>query len=75
MRRVTTRELTFVMTDELHDVMRTVEADHRSVSELVKKSESRLGLRSTSTDLEGVGPTTADVLLREIPDGLIGARP
>jgi hypothetical protein len=64
--------LDYIMTDELHDVMRTVKTQHRSVSELVKKSQSRSELRSTLTALKGVGATTADIFLREIPDELIG---
>lgn len=63
----------YVMTDELHDVMRTVKKDYGSVSEFVKHADSRAQLRSALTQLKGVGPTTAEVFLREIPDHLIGS--
>jgi endonuclease III len=63
----------YIMTDELHDVMKTIAADHGSVSELVKHSESRAALRSTLLDLKGVGPTTASIFLREVPNEVIGS--
>ena len=63
----------YVMTDELHDVMKTVKSEHRSVSEMVKRAESRRSLESTLTEMKGVGPKTAEIFLREIPDDLINS--
>lgn len=63
----------YIMTDELHDVMRIVKSDHGSVSALVKRAESRAALKAALLELKGIGPTTAGIFLREIPDTVIGS--
>ncbi|MEF2977615.1 hypothetical protein [Subtercola sp. YIM 133946] len=63
----------YVMTDELHDVMRTIVSEHGSVSELVKNAESRAALKATLLELKGVGPRTAEIFLREVSDEVIGS--
>jgi endonuclease III len=66
--------LDYVMTDELHDVMATIEREYGSVSGMVKTSGSRKELTERLDALKGVGPKTAEIFLREVPDAAIGSR-
>lgn len=63
----------YIMTDELHEIMATIASDHGSVSQLVKRAESRRALERTLKGFTGVGPTTARIFLRDIPDSVIGS--
>ncbi|MEA9984350.1 hypothetical protein [Subtercola sp. RTI3] len=63
----------YVMTDELHEVMHRVKSEHGSVSQLVKRAGSRVELKATMLEWKGMGPKTADIFLREVPDSVIGS--
>lgn len=63
--------LDYIMTDELHDVMRTVKDEYGSVSQMVKKAESRKALTDKLVALKGVGPKTAEIFLRDIPKSVL----
>ncbi|HAM25521.1 MAG TPA: DNA methylase, partial [Microbacteriaceae bacterium] len=58
----------YVMTDELHNAMATVRREYGSVSAMVKTSGSRKELTERLEALVGVGPKTAEIFLREVPD-------
>ena len=64
----------YIMTDELHEVMGTVKREYGSVSDLVKKAESRDDLQAKLLELKGIGPKTVEIFLREVPAGVIGSR-
>jgi hypothetical protein len=63
----------YIMTDELHDVMSRIVSGYGSVSQLVKRAESRTALSRTLKEFKGVGPATARIFLRDIPDSVIGS--
>jgi hypothetical protein len=63
-----------VMSGELRDVMRALIADYGgSVGRLVRTSSSRADLSERLERFKGVGPKTAEIFLREVPDALIGS--
>jgi 3-methyladenine DNA glycosylase/8-oxoguanine DNA glycosylase len=63
--------LDYVMTDELHEVMRLVAAEYGSVSELVKRAASMEDLTSTLVAFKGIGPKTAEIFLRDLPESML----
>jgi endonuclease III len=63
-----------VMSEELHDVMRALISDYDgSVARLVRTASTRDEVSKRLQDFRGVGPKTAEIFLREVPDGLIGS--
>ena len=65
--------LSSVMSEELPDVMRALIADyHGSVALLVRTASTREEVSERLQRFKGVGPKTAEIFLREVPDGLIG---
>jgi endonuclease III len=65
--------LSSVMSEELPDVMRALIADyHGSVAELVRTARTREEISERLQRFKGVGPKTAEIFLREVPDTLIG---
>jgi len=62
------------MSAELRDVMRALITDYDgSVAHLVRTASTRDDLSQRLQRFKGVGPKTAEIFLREVPDGLIGA--
>jgi endonuclease III len=62
-----------VMSEELHDVMRALIADYDgSVARLVRTSATREEAVQRLERFRGVGPKTAEIFMREVPDTLIG---
>jgi hypothetical protein len=62
-----------VMSEELRDVMRALSADYDgSVARLVRTAGSREEVSQRLQRFKGVGPKTAEIFLREVPDTLIG---
>ena len=65
--------LSSVMSEELPDVMRALIADYDgSVARLVRTAGTREEVSERLQRFKGVGPKTAEVFLREVPDTLIG---
>jgi 3-methyladenine DNA glycosylase/8-oxoguanine DNA glycosylase len=63
-----------VMSEELRDVMRALIADYDgSVARLVRTATTREEISQRLQRFKGVGPKTAEIFLREVPDALIGA--
>jgi hypothetical protein len=63
-----------VMSEELRDVMRALISDYDgSVARLVRTSGSREEVSQRLQRFKGVGPKTAEIFMREVPDTLIGA--
>jgi 3-methyladenine DNA glycosylase/8-oxoguanine DNA glycosylase len=63
-----------VMSEELRDVMRALIADYDgSVAGLVRTATTREEISQRLQRFKGVGPKTAEIFLREVPDALIGA--
>jgi endonuclease III len=63
-----------VMSEELHDVMGALIADYGgSVARLVRTARSRAEVSARLEQFKGVGPKTAEIFLREVPDALIGS--
>ena len=63
-----------VMSEELRDVMRGLTADYGgSVARLVRTAGSRAEVTARLEQFKGVGPKTAEIFLREVPDTLIGS--
>jgi endonuclease III len=63
-----------VMSEELRDVMRGLIADYGgSVGSLVRTARSRAEVSARLERFKGVGPKTAEIFLREVPDALIGS--
>jgi endonuclease III len=63
-----------VMSEELHDVMRALIADYGgSVARLVRTAKSSAEVSARLEQFRGVGPKTAEIFLREVPDALIGS--
>ena len=63
-----------VMSEELRDVMRGLTADYEgSVARLVRTAGSRAEVTERLEQFKGVGPKTAEIFLREVPDALIGS--
>jgi hypothetical protein len=61
-----------VMSEELRDVMRALIADYDgSVARLVRTAGSRDEVSERLQSFKGVGPKTAEIFLREVPDALI----
>jgi hypothetical protein len=61
-----------VMSQELRDVMRAVIADYDgSVARLVRTASTREELSQRLQHFKGVGPKTAEIFLREVPDALL----
>jgi endonuclease III len=62
-----------VMSQELRDVMRSLTADYDgSVARLVRTAKTREEISQRLQRFKGVGPKTAEIFLREVPDALIG---
>jgi len=62
-----------VMTEELRGVMSALIADYDgSVARLVRTASSRDKASRRLQQFNGVGPKTAEIFLREVPDALIG---
>jgi hypothetical protein len=62
-----------VMSEELRDVMRALIADYGgSVGRLVRTASTREEVSQRLQSFKGVGPKTAEIFLREIPDASIG---
>jgi hypothetical protein len=62
-----------VMSEELRDVMRALVADYDgSVARLVRTASTRQELSQRLQGFKGVGPKTAEIFLREVPDALFG---
>jgi endonuclease III len=62
-----------VMSEELRDVMRAMISDYDgSVARLVRTSGTRQELSQRLQRFKGVGPKTAEIFMREVPDALIG---
>jgi hypothetical protein len=62
-----------VMSEELGDVMRALIADYNgSVARLVGTASTRGEVSERLQRFKGVGPKTAEIFLREVPDALIG---
>ena len=65
--------LSSVMVAELRDVMRALTTDYDgSVGRLVHTAKSRAEVTERLERFKGVGPKTAEIFLREVPDALIG---
>jgi len=63
-----------VMSEELRDVMRALISDYDgSVARLVRTSGTREEVAHRLERFRGVGPKTAEIFMREVPDTLIGA--
>jgi endonuclease III len=62
-----------VMSEELRDVMRALISDYDgSVARLVRTSGTREEVSERLQRFKGVGPKTAEIFMREVPDTLIG---
>ena len=62
-----------VMSEELRDAMRDLIADYGgSVARLVRTASTREEVSQRLQRFKGVGPKTAEIFLREVPDALIG---
>ncbi len=62
-----------VMSEELRDGMRALIADYDgSVARLVRTASTREEISQRLQRFKGVGPKTAEIFLREVPDALIG---
>jgi 3-methyladenine DNA glycosylase/8-oxoguanine DNA glycosylase len=62
-----------VMSEELSGVMRALIADYDgSVARLVRTARTRAEVSERLQRFKGVGPKTAEIFLREVPDALIG---
>jgi len=62
-----------VMSEELRDVMRALIAYYGgSVARLVRTASSREDVSQRLQRFKGVGPKTAEIFLREVPDALVG---
>jgi endonuclease III len=62
-----------VMSEELRDVMRSLIEDYDgSVARLVRTAATRQEVGERLRRFKGVGPKTAEIFLREVPDALIG---
>jgi 3-methyladenine DNA glycosylase/8-oxoguanine DNA glycosylase len=58
----------------LRDVMRALITDYDgSVSRLVRTASTKADVSERLQRFKGVGPKTAEIFLREIPESLIGA--
>jgi endonuclease III len=65
--------LSSVMSEELRDVMRALIADYDgSVAKLVRTASTRDEISQRLQRFKGVGPKTAEIFLREVPDAVIG---
>jgi 3-methyladenine DNA glycosylase/8-oxoguanine DNA glycosylase len=61
------------MSEELRDVMRALIADYDgSVARLVRTASTQDEISQRLQHFKGVGPKTAEIFLREVPDTLIG---
>jgi endonuclease III len=62
-----------VMAQELPDVMRALTAEYGgSVAQLVRTASTREEIAQRLESFKGIGPKTAEIFLREVPDALIG---
>jgi hypothetical protein len=62
-----------VMSAELRDVMRALISDYAgSVARLVRTSGTREDVSQRLQRFKGVGPKTAEIFMREVPDTIIG---
>jgi endonuclease III len=62
-----------VMSEELREVMRALIADcDGSAARLVRTASTREDISQRLQGIKGVGPKTAEIFLREVPDALIG---
>jgi endonuclease III len=63
-----------VMSEELRDVMRALITDYDgSVAGLVRTSRTREEVSQRLERFRGVGPKTAEIFMREVPDTAIGS--
>ena len=62
-----------LMSDELHEVMVRIDADHGSVHRLVATSADRAEAHDRLVALKGVGEVTARIFLDAVPPGLYGS--
>jgi hypothetical protein len=63
-----------VMTEELRAVMGKLVSDYAgSVGNLVRSAISRENLSVRVQEFKGIGPKTAEIFLREVPDSAIAA--
>jgi hypothetical protein len=63
-----------IMAQELPDVMRALIADYDgSVAQLVRTASTREEVSQRLQSFKGIGPKTAEIFLREVPDALIGS--
>jgi endonuclease III len=63
-----------VMSEELRDVMRALITDYDgSIARLVRTASTREEVGRRLQRFKGVGPKTAEIFLREVPDASIGA--
>jgi hypothetical protein len=66
--------LSSVMSHELRDVMGALISDYDgSVARLVRISSTRDEVSQRLQRFKGVGPKTAEIFMREVPDTLIGS--
>jgi hypothetical protein len=66
--------LSSVMSQELRDVMQGVTDSYGgSVARLVRTAGSRAEVTTRLEAFKGVGPKTAEIFLREVPDAVIGS--
>ena len=62
------------MSQELRDVMQGLSDDYAgSVARLVHTAASRAEVTARLEQYKGVGPKTAEIFLREVPDSAIGS--
>jgi endonuclease III len=63
-----------VLAQELPDVMRALVADYGgTVARLVRTARTREEVSQRLQGFKGIGPKTAEIFLREVPDALIGS--
>ena len=67
------RRLVGVMAAELPDVMATVVGSYGSVGNLVRTSANAAELDRRLQSFKGVGPKTAEIFLRDVPNSVIGS--
>lgn len=63
--------LDYIMTDELHEVMRLIASEYGSVEQLVRSAGSRAELTRRLVAFKGIGPITAEIFLREVPESVL----
>lgn len=61
----------YIMTDELHEVMATIVDEYGTVSKMVRTSGDRDELTRRLTAMKGIGPKTAEIFLRDLPEHVL----